>query len=139
MAGSNTNRKQSAISLAVKKLPVGRPSKMTAEAVAKLKAAFANSFTVNEACWYAGISKQTYYDWGEKYPELLDQMDAAKNAPNMKAKQIVIGAVNAGDVETSKWWLKNKAGDEFGGSQTAIGVNVNFINVSKGDQGEYGL
>ncbi len=141
MAGLDTSRKPTSSSLkSVEKVKQGRPSKMSPEAITKLKAAFANSFTVDEACWYAGINKQTYYNWGAKYPDLLDQMDAARKAPNMKAKQVVIGSVNGGDVESAKWWLKNKASDEFG-PRTGEGntTNINFINASRNDKSEYGL
>jgi hypothetical protein len=130
-----TVKKQSS----VEKLSVGRPSKMTPEMITKLKAAFANSFTVDEACWYAGINKQTYYNWGEKHPELLDEMDAAKKAPNMKAKQVVIGSVNAGDVESAKWWLKNKASDEFGGRPAELNLGLHFHQHTGEKKEDYGF
>ena len=139
MAGSNTGNQVTRNSLLVEKPKGGRPSKFTPDVIVKLKAAFANSFTVEQACYYAGVNKQTYYNWLEKDQRFLDEMEAVREAPTMKAKQVVVGAINSGDVETSKWWLKHKASDEFGGGQAAVGVNVNFINVSKGDQGEYGL
>ncbi len=140
MAGSNTKRKPIASSVKiVEKLPVGRPSKFSPDVIVKLKASFANSFTVDQACWYAGINKQSYYNWTEKYPQFLDEMTAAREAPTMKAKQVVIAAVNDGDVETAKWWLKHKASDEFGGAVINGDFNMNFINVSKGDQSEYRL
>jgi len=140
MAGSNIGNSVTRNSLLVEKPLGGRPSKFTPEAITKLKAAFANSFTVEQACYYAGVNKQTYYNWLEKDQRFLDEMEAIRHAPAMKAKQVVVGAINGGDIEASKWWLKNKHGDEFG--NTGIGengFNINFINVSKTDQSEYRL
>lgn len=124
---------------AVKKRPQGRPTKYNPEAVTKLKAAFANSFTVDQAVAYAGISKQTYYDWGERINGFLDEMDAVKEAPTMKAKQIVVGSINAGDVETSKWWLKNKASDEFGGRPQELNLGVHFHQHTGEKKEDYGF
>ena len=45
------------------KKTVGRPQKLTDEIVGKLIYAFQKDFNVTEACDYAGISRDTYYDW----------------------------------------------------------------------------
>jgi hypothetical protein len=120
---SNSNNKT------VTKTAKGRPTKYNPEKIALLVAAFANSFTVEQACHYAEISKVTFYDWIEKHDGFSEQMERAKSQVGMKAKQVVVGAVNKGDVETSKWWLKNKHSDEFGGNASA-NVTVNFNNYS---------
>lgn len=112
-------------------------SKYNAEVVANLRSAFANAFTVEQACLYAGISKVTYYTWIEDRPEFAEQMERARNQVVFKAKQVVVGAVNKGDVETAKWWLKHRHPDEFGGA--AIGVTVNFNNFSAQQRATYEL
>lgn len=122
----------------VKKHPGGAPVKFDAEVIAKLKAAFANSFTVDQAAIYAGVTKQTLYNWKEQYPELFDDVWRYRENPTMKAKQVVIDSVNKGDIETAKWWLKNKASDEFG-SQTNPTVNINFNQVVKEQKEKYGI
>lgn len=122
----------------VKKHKGGRPSVYSAEHVSLLKAAFANAFTVDQACAYAEISKETYYNWLEKRPELVDQMERARHQVGFKAKQVVVGAVNKGDVETAKWWLKNKHSDEFGGAPST-NINLNFGQMANDQRDKYGI
>lgn len=123
----------------VKKSNAGRPTKLEPSVVVKLKAAFANSFTVNQACMYAGISKPTFYDWLEKDELFSNQMTHAREQPTMKAKQVVVGSINGGDVESAKWWLKNKASSEFGGTPPPGGGQTinNFIVVSQEDSSAF--
>lgn len=128
MANSNSKGQ-----LDVRKPQGGRPTKFHPEVITKLKAAFANSFTVEQACYYAEISKDTYYSWLESNPVFSDEMEKARQQPTMKAKQVVIGSINKGDVEASKWWLKNKAPDEFGGN-TQSGGNTFIFNNGNSQQ-----
>lgn len=124
MARSNTRAVTKVEKPAVNK--GGRPTKMNPEVITKLKAAFANSFTVEQACYYAEIDKTTFYLWLDKDERFSHEMERARNTPTMKAKQVVVAAVNKGDVETSKWWLKHKAPDEFGVANNGPNVSVNF-------------
>lgn len=122
----------------VKKVKMGAPVKLDAEVITKLKAAFANSFSVEQAAMYAGVTKQTIYNWKERHPDLFDDIWRYRENPTMKAKQVVIDAVNKGDIETAKWWLKNKASDEFGGNSTPT-VNINFNQVASKDKEAFDL
>lgn len=110
----------------VSKSPVGRPTKYTPTVVTKLKAAFANSFTVDQACLYAGITKETFYQWLDKRPEFTDQMTKAREAPTMKAKEVVVDSVRNGDVSSAKWWLERKAPEEFSTNDKRPTVNISF-------------
>lgn len=87
---------------------VGAPSKFTLDIVGKLIAAFNNGYNVTEACYYSGISRDTYYDWLKTQPGFSDRMEEAKNALNRRAKEVIADAVNTGDVTTSKWLLERK-------------------------------
>lgn len=120
----------------VKKNKGGRPSKYEAGKVKKLESAFINSFTVDQACIYAGVRKQTFYNWLESKPGFLDKMTKAREQPTMKAKQIVVDAVNAGDVGSAKWWLERKARDEFAPPKDPVNPNVtnNFITLVSKDR-----
>ncbi|MBI5414847.1 hypothetical protein HZA38_05035 [Candidatus Peregrinibacteria bacterium] len=69
-----------------------RPTKykgISANIVQKLKEAFRNDFTVEEACAYAGISKQTYYNWEREFSEFLDEMQRAQMFLRTEAKKIL--------------------------------------------------
>lgn len=90
---------------------VGRPTDMTPTTVTKLMAAFNNGFNVVEACYYAGISKQTYYRWLKEDTEFSDLMERAKSAPNTKAKEVVIKAINEGDAQLAFRYLQARDPD----------------------------
>ena len=90
----------------------GRPPEMTPDVVSKLIAAFNNGFNITEACQYAGISRTMYYDWLGKDDQFSYKMSEAQGAVNRRAKVIVAEAINAGDVNTAKWYL-NARDPEF--------------------------
>lgn len=91
----------------------GRPTKMTPEVVTKLMAAFNMGYNDTEAVLYAGISRKTLYDWLCEKPDFRYKINLAKAQPTIKAKQVLITAINAGDVNAAKWWLERKASNEF--------------------------
>lgn len=86
----------------------GRPSKLNVTVVSLLIAAFNNGFNITEACIYAGISRDTYYDWLKNQTGFSDKMTEAQNAVNRKAKEVITQSINAGDAAASKWWLERK-------------------------------
>lgn len=122
----------------VVKNKVGRPTRYEPAVVNKLKAAFANAFTVDQACIYAGISKETFYNWSEKHPGFVDQITKAKEQPTMAAKRNVVDAVTAGDIKTSRWWLERKAPEEFARAQhNSPAVIMNFNQAAKDERNEF--
>lgn len=90
---------------------VGRPSDMTPVVVTKLIAAFNNGFNVSEACDYSGISRNTYYRWCKEDEQFNDIMESAKAAPNRKAKEVVIQAINGGDAQLAFRYLQARDPD----------------------------
>ncbi len=91
----------------------GRPTKLKPEVVTKLLAAFNMGYNVTEAALYAGISRKTYYVWLCENPDFRNKINRAKIEPNIKAKAVVINAINSGDLRASQWWLERKAANEF--------------------------
>lgn len=53
----------------------GRPTIMTPDIVNKLEQAFSMGCSDLEACLYAGISKQTLYNYQAKNPEFVDRKE----------------------------------------------------------------
>lgn len=96
-----------------KKRKRGRPSKLTPEVVTKLEAAFNMGYNDTEAALHAGISRKTLYEWLCDKPDFRYKINQAKSQPNIRAKAVVVNAVNNGDVSAAKWWLERKATDEF--------------------------
>jgi cupin superfamily acireductone dioxygenase involved in methionine salvage len=91
---------------------MSRPTEFSEEKVKKLKEAFLLDCTIEEACYYAGISKQTYYNWKEKNEELFDHFDILRLSPIFKARRTVIGALES-DIKVAQWYLERKSKKEF--------------------------
>lgn len=100
--------------------PVGRPSEMTEEKVKKLEEAFALDASIGEACFYADISKQTYYNWLEKAPELVERFEALRERPVLLARQSVIASMKE-NPDIALKYLERKKKDEFSTKQE-IGI-----------------
>lgn len=73
----------------------GRPTKMTPDVVAKLTEGFQHDFTVEEACRFAGISKDAYYDERKRNPAFADEMDRAQDFPLIVAKNRMFAYINS--------------------------------------------
>lgn len=89
----------------------GRPTDLTPEVVTKLESAFHNGFNVGEACQYSGISKPTFYRWLEAHDWFRDKMDDARGQLNRKAKAVLKEAIEAGDINTVRWYLDRRDPD----------------------------
>lgn len=87
--------------------------KQTPEVLQLLRQAFGIGCTVKEACIYAGIGETTYYEWREADQKLAAELDKIRQYPVLKAKKVIIDAIELGDVNTVKWYLERKKKDEF--------------------------
>lgn len=90
---------------------VGRPTIYDPEVVRKLEAAFNNGYNITEACQYAEIARDTYYQWLEHQEGFSDKMDNAQRAPNKKAKEVVLNAINTGDSNLAFRYLQARDPD----------------------------
>ena len=101
----------------------GRPTLMTESTIAKLKEGFAQGFSVRNACIWADIGQDTYYDYCKKFPEFGDQCKTLQQKPLIKSILVINKALNEGDVSTAKWYAERKAKDEFSTKQETEFVN----------------
>lgn len=85
---------------------VGRPTKITNSVVKKLEDAFQHGSTVAEACYYSGISRETFYAHYNSDNEFSDKMDRSRSWLIMKAKHNIASAILAGDLKSSAWLLE---------------------------------
>lgn len=117
----------------------GRPSKYNEELVKKLLDVFKLGGSIEEACSYAGISRVTYYDWVDKRPALLTEIEQAKLYPSIVARNIIVESMQRNrDVATAKWYLEktafrntnNNSGDGMNHSGTPQ-VNIVFPDLVK--------
>ena len=90
--------------------PPGRPTVMTDAVIAKLEQAFALGCTDAEACVYAGISRDTLYLYQSKHPGFHARKDELKTTPVLKARMVIVGAVESGDVKTATWLVEKHDG-----------------------------
>lgn len=63
---------------------------MTPETLNKLEEVFALGGSDKEACFYAGISHQTLYNYQENNPEFVERKEALKETPILKARRTVV-------------------------------------------------
>jgi len=105
---------------------VENPTKMDEMTVKKLEEAFAIDSTVEEACFYAGISKQTYYNWIGSFPDKKEQFDALRQRPVLLARQTAVKKLTE-SYSNAMDYLSRKKKDEFSPRQEQTGANGGAI------------
>lgn len=91
----------------------GRPSVMNEKTLRKLEIFIASGMSVSASCYMAGISKSTYYEHKELDKEFADRMRMAEEWATFRARQVVLQAIDNGDVAAARWYLERKARFEF--------------------------
>jgi len=91
----------------------GRPTVMTKETMDKIEIAFSNGATDREACFIAGISQQTLYDYQTRFPEFIERKESLKDMPKYQARHNIVKAIYDGDKQQSNWYLERKVKNEF--------------------------
>ena len=92
---------------------MARPTIFTEELLQKLEEAFAWGCTDDEACVYADISPSSLYNYQNEKPEFLERKELLKTKPILKARRIVIEAMEKNPTLAFKF-LERKRRDEFG-------------------------
>lgn len=125
------------------KNPVGCPTKFTEATLQKLKDAFLMGCTDSEAALFAGIAVSSIYNYQRDNPDFLELKNNLKDNPKLKARLIVHKELEAGEVNTAKWYLERKAKDEFSttanvnlGGQDGVNpikatIDVNFVKPTE--------
>ena len=94
-----------------KKTGPKKEMKFTSKTVKKLEAAFAIDASIEEACYYANITRQTFYNWKKAHPELFDSFERLRNKPILKARQAVVNSLD--NPEYAFKYLRAKRKNEF--------------------------
>jgi len=94
-----------------KKHAGGRPTVMTPDVVAKLEQAFAIDCTVVEACSYADISRDSFYDYLKIKPKFSDRIEKLRQHPVLKARETVVRELSNPDMAMK--YLERKVKKEF--------------------------
>lgn len=93
--------------------PVGRPSVITEGVIAKLENVFAIDGSVEEACSYAEISRDAFYDYLKKNKEFSDKIEQLRQKPILKARQTAVQKLGE-SYQNAMDYLKRKRKREFG-------------------------
>lgn len=104
--------------------------KKTESTVKKLLEWFMCDFTVEEAVSYAGISKQTYYNWIDEDKELFDEIERAKTFVWQLAKKHVINGIYNWNIVDCKWYLERRQKSIYWNCETQIIDENKKITVS---------
>ena len=88
--------------------PIGRPSTVTEEKIKRLEEAFMFGFSDNMACIYAGVSRTAFYRFLANNEPLRDRFKALKRNVRLQARFNVAKAIEAGDLEVSRWYLERR-------------------------------
>ena len=100
----------------------GRPPKFTDAVVRKLEEVFALDGTVEEACFYAGISRETYYQHIKEKPALADRFEELRYNPVLKARQTVVKKLGE-NYQNAMDYLSRKRKAEFSPRQEVTGAD----------------
>jgi len=88
-------------------------TKFTDETINKLESVFSMDGTIEEACFYADIRTQTYYNWIKENPKLKERFDELRNKPILKARTRVMKGIDE-SYSNAMDYLKRKKKGEFG-------------------------
>lgn len=72
-----------------------------------------DGLTNNQIAEKIGISKQTFYDWLKKYPDLSDSLKENKDVVDRKVENALLKNALNGNVTAQIFWLKNRKPNEW--------------------------
>lgn len=116
-------------------MKVEKPAKMDKLTVQKLEEAFSMDCGVGEACLLANITKQTYYNWIESFPEMKERFDLLRENPVLLARTTVNRAIQE-NPNIAFTYLERKRRSEFSPSQKVEHTgNIGFsLNITADDE-----
>lgn len=95
-----------------RKSKAGRPTKLTDETRKKIEEAAALDCSIEEICFYAGISRDTLARWRREDKAFSDRIEDLRNTPVLAARQrVVIGVTE--NYNNAMDYLKRKRKAEF--------------------------
>lgn len=95
-----------------KKSHAGRPFKIDDSVLNLLKQAFALDASIEEACYYANISHQTFYNFKKNNAELFEELERLRERPVLVARRTVVKEVEK-NPELALKYLERKRKKEF--------------------------
>lgn len=90
---------------------VTNPVKLDDITVKKIEEALAMDCSIEEVCLMANISKQTFYNWQNSFPELKERFDLLRATPFLKARDTIIKSLD--NPQHAFEYMKRKKKNEF--------------------------
>lgn len=90
---------------------VTHPVKLDDITVKKIEEALALDCSIEEVCLMANISKQTYYNWINSFPELKERFDVLRSTPFLKARKTINDSLS--NPQYAFEYMKRKKKSEF--------------------------
>ncbi len=110
--------------------PVGRPTVLTPDTVAKLVSVLQRGVSITKACIYARIDRATFYRKYNEDADFCSKIDQARNFATIAAAEVVTDdIVKNKNVQTAKWYLERKDPEEF--------AQKGIIQVNKKEEQKY--
>jgi len=97
----------------IQKAKIGRPPAIKEDTVRKLEVCLASGYSITTACYFSGVSRSTYYEYLAMDKDFSDKMRMAEEASTFRARQVILQAIDSGDIKAAQWWLERKAKSEF--------------------------
>lgn len=98
----------SMIKALVVKKKIGRPCTITKDKITELASLFMVGSTVDQACDYAGIGRESYYRMLERSQDFRNKMAYAQSFVNVESKRVVVNDILVNkEVKTALELLKN--------------------------------
>jgi hypothetical protein len=104
----------------------GRPTVMTPTTLQKLEEAFSFGCTDEEACFFAGICKQSLYNFQKENEDFLDRKEVLKSRPVLLARQSVINGIKDNPNLAFKFF-ESKQSNEFNKKDKAPAEELRIV------------
>jgi len=99
----------------------GKFTKLTPETVNKLEEVFALDGTIEEACLFADISRQTYYNWIKDNKDMEERFDILRQSQFLKARRTIEKSLD--NPQYAFEYMKRKKKNEFSERQEMTGAD----------------
>ena len=105
---------------------IGRPvfnGKNESEVVAKLQLALSIGANIKGACFYTGISTDSYYRYCRHNHEFRNRIGLLRQIPMLLCEIQLFKAIMSGDLKTIRWYAERKAPSEY----SVSGATANLL------------
>lgn len=100
---------------------ITNPIKLDDLTVKTIEEALALDCSIEEVCLMANISRQTYYNWINSFPELKERFDILRATPFLKARKTINDSL--ANPQYAFEYMKRKKKGEFSERQELSGVD----------------